>query len=449
MNNCGANFGYHKMAREYLMRQNMIKIIGLVALLSSSFCWAASSDYGYPIKNGLAATVIGTPTNFTADLPKDDEINRKEMSVVVFPNRELKKFFPGKEFRYSLVKQKKAAPLIFAIAGTGASYRSSKMRMMEKAFYQGGFNVVSLSSPTYANFITTASTTQVPGHIVQDSADLYHVMELIHEQVRDNVDITEFYVTGYSLGGSQAAFIAKLDEERKVFSFKKVLMINPPVSLYTSVSILDKMLEDNVPGGLDNFNKFFNEVMVKFTELYARTERLDFNDDFLYRLLKAEHEKGTLNMDRVAAIIGLSFRISSSNMIFASDVVTNGGYILPKNHELGKIESTTDFFKVTSRVSFTDYYDERFYPFFRERQPGATRESVVEDLSLKSIADYLSTTDKITVVHNEDDIILAPGEIDFFRETFQSRAHIYPVGGHCGNMSYKDNVDYMVNFFKN
>jgi hypothetical protein len=71
------------------------------------------------------------------------------------------------------------------------------------------------------------------------------------------------------------------------------------------------------------------------------------------------------------------------------------------------------------------------------------------DTSLNSIADYLRSAKKISVVHNEDDIILAPGEIDFFRDTFQSRAHIYPKGGHCGNMAYKDNVDYMINYFTN
>ena len=40
-------------------------------------------------------------------------------------------------------------------------------------------------------------------------------------------------------------------------------------------------------------------------------------------------------------------------------------------------------------------------------------------------------------------------EIDFFPEVFGDRATIFPYGGHCGNMSYKTNVEYMLNFFKN
>ena len=422
----------------------------LISVLVTNPVFAKESStqvgiYGYPIDNPLAATVIGTPKEYVASLPKD--IPRQDMKLVVFPDRQIKTFIPKKALNYTLVSQKKPAPLIFTIAGTGASHRSAKMRLLEKAFFQAGFHIVSLPSPTYANFIATASTTQVPGHIVQDSADLYRVMELIKQQIKDRVQITEFNVTGYSLGGAQAAFVAKLDEERGTFNFKKALMINPPVNLFNSVALLDLMLEENIPGGLDNFNAFFNEMMTDFSHHYSRSENIDFNDDFLYRIYQNKKQK--VNLSRVAATVGLSFRISSSNMIFTSDVVTNGGYILPKNHQLRKVESTTNYFKVSSRVSFTDYYNERFLPFFLAQTPGLTSDKLLDDLSLNSIADYLRTSDKIAVVHNEDDIILAPGEIDFFRDVFQSRAHIYPKGGHCGNMAYKDNIAYMVNYFEN
>lgn len=401
--------------------------------------------YDYPIDNPLAATVIGTPNEYAALLPED--ISRQAMKLVVFPDREIKKFMPYKALNYTLVSQKKAAPLIFSIAGIGAGHSSAKMRLLEKAFFQAGFHVVSLPSPTFSNFIMTASTTQVPGHLLQDSADLYRVMELVKEQIKDTVKVTSFNVVGYSLGGTQAAFVTKIDEKRGTFNFKKVLMINPPVNLFNSVSILDAMLESNIPGGLNNFNAFFNEIITEFSHLYSNSDSMEFNHDFLYRVYKNKQQK--INSSKLAAIIGVSFRISSSNMIFTSDIATNGGYILPKNHALAMTESTTDYFKVASHLSFTDYYDERFLPFFQAQNVGLTSNKLLDELSLKSIADYLSVTDNIAVVHNEDDIILAPGEIDFFRNIFQSRAHIYSKGGHCGNMAHRDNIDYMVNYFKN
>ena len=57
---------------------------------------------------------------------------------------------------------KQAGERCAVIAGTGSSHRGAKMRMLEAAFYGAGFHVVSLSSPTYANFIITASSTRIP-----------------------------------------------------------------------------------------------------------------------------------------------------------------------------------------------------------------------------------------------------------------------------------------------
>ena len=52
-------------------------------------------------------------------------------------------------------------------------------------------------------------------------------------------------------------------------------------------------------------------------------------------------------------------------------------------------------------------------------------------------------------MHNADDIILADGELDYLVGVFGARAKIYPDGGHCGNMAHRDNVAFMVDYFKN
>ena len=66
-----------------------------------------------------------------------------------------------------------------------------------------------------------------------------------------------------------------------------------------------------------------------------------------------------------------------------------------------------------------------------------------------AIEDYLKSASKIGLVTNVDDLILAPGEVDYLKKVFQARAKIYPKGGHCGNMDHKDNVAYMIDFFRN
>ncbi|MCB1854914.1 MAG: hypothetical protein KDI05_08560, partial [Halieaceae bacterium] len=96
---------------------------------------------------------------------------------------------------------------------------------------------------------------------------------------------------------------------------------------------------------------------------------------------------------------------------------------------------------------FTDYYHDFFYPYYKADYPQMSRDEFIAAIGLHSIADYLRNSPKITVMHNQDDIILEPGEIEFFNEVFGDRATIYPHGGHCGNMNYRDNVAHMVATF--
>jgi hypothetical protein len=276
-------------------------------------------------------------------------------------------------------------------------------------------------------------------------------MTLAWEQVKDRIKVSEFYLTGYSLGASQSAFVAKLDEEKRVFNFKKVCMINPAVSLHTSAKILDDMLLRVVPNrSPEEFDRWFNTVLRKFGEAYRMMNQPPLDQDFLYDAYRVLHKAGqTPRQENLAGMIGTVFRLSSSNMIFTSDVMSNFGLIVPKNRALGSGDSLTDYFKVANQTSFIAYFDEFLYPYSQSRNPGLTKEVLIERLSLRSIEPYLRNTPKIVLIGNEDDLILTPEDLAFLKDVFGPRAKIYPYGGHCGNMTYKDNIAYMLNVFKN
>jgi hypothetical protein len=367
----------------------------------------------------------------------------------VFPERVIPEvFWYQREFRYSLTYQKGEAPLIFVIAGTGGSFYTSNMVFLQKIFYQAGFHVICLSSPTHMNFITTASETSLPGNIIADAQDLYRVMTLAWEQVKGRIKVSEFHLTGYSLGASEAAFVAKLDEEKRVFNFKRVLMINPAVSLYTSAKILDDMLLRALPGGPDDFNDWFNRLLGRFAELYKTMGYLDLSHDYLYEVYRKNYQTRQPRHEDLATMIGTAFRLSSQNMIFTSDVMTNAGLIVPKNRVLGSADSLTDYGKVAGRATFVDYFNELLFPYYKAKHPHITPEMAIEVDSLRYIEGYLRNTPKIGLMGNEDDLILTPEDLAFLKGVFGSRAKIYPFGGHCGNMSYRENVEYMLNFFK-
>jgi hypothetical protein len=416
-------------------------------LLLSAWTGTAGA-YDYPIKDPYAATIIGTPEEFRPELP--EKIDYDLLSVKVFPDRTPPDvFWYHRDFRYSLSYQKGEAPLIFVIAGTGANFYSTNMIFFQKIFYQAGFHVVCLSSPTAMNFIVTASESGVPGDTVDDARDLYRVMGAIWEQVRTRIKVSGFYLTGYSLGATQSAFVAKLDEEKRLFNFKKVCMINPAVSLYTSANILDGMVLRALPGGPDTFDAWFKEIFRKFSELYKIMGHQDLTHDFLYEAYRTLYRTDPPKQENMAGMIGTVFRLSAANMIFTSDVLTNFGLIKPKNLVLGSADSLTDYFIVSTRSSFVDYFEELFYPYFRSKRPGLTQAALIERLSLRSIEGYLRNSPKIILMGNADDLILTPEDLAYLREVFGNRAKIYPTGGHCGNMQYRANVLYLIDFFKN
>ena len=426
-----------------MSKQRIPLLWALICLLL--FSVSSAGAYNYPFDDRYVATVLSTPAEYAEVLPA--EVPVKIETINMFPERKV----PGilwnlEEMRYSYIKQDGPAPLIFLIAGTGASFNSAKMQIMQKAFYRAGYHVVSITSPTHPNFIVAASTSGVPGHLEEDSADLYRVMQSIWQKLEKKIEVTDFNLTGYSLGAAQSAFIAKIDEQEKAFNFRKVLLINPPVSLYNSVLILDEMLEQNIPGGLDNFSAFYDRLIDAFSDTYARGQDVQFNDQFLYKTY--EHRKPTSD-DPLEALIGLDFRISSANMVFTSDVLTKAGYVVPKNLVLKRHDRVTDYSKVLTRLSFLDYFRGLFMPHFQAMDPGLTEVDMIKRTSLRQIEDYLRNSSKFGLIHNEDDIIMLPGEVDYLRGVFGSRAQIFPHGGHCGNMGYPDNIAAMVGFFTN
>ena len=290
--------------------------------------------------------------------------------------------------------------------------------------------------------MVNASKTAIPGNLREDSADLYQVMQQIMLE-HPKLEVTDYNLIGYSLGASEAAFVARLDEQEKAIGFNKVLMINPPLNLFTSVKILDDMLTKNIPGGMDNFNAFFKNFMKNVTSYYKDHQKLDITGEEFYYQAYRDRDISDSNMQ---ALIGVAFRMSSSDMVFVSDVFNNLGYLVPKDTLLGKTTSLTRFSKASRRLGFGDYIDEIYMPHFIKAS-GSSREELIAQSSLLSIKDYLQQSDKIGLMHNENDPILMEGEIDTIKSLFPGRAVVYPYGGHCGNMEYKDNVAYMVDFF--
>lgn len=404
----------------------------------------AADDYGFPLANPFEATIVGTPPALRPPLPDDAEIVQADHSLRLRPRRELpNNFWAVKTLKYRLARQSGPAPLVFIIAGTGAHYASASMEELKRLFYGAGYHVVQLSSPTSYDFMAAASKHATPGLSDHDAADLYRVMQKVRAQQRD-LPVTDYYLTGYSLGGLHAAFVSHLDERLGDFDFRRVLLINPPVNLYTSVSNLDRLVQTEV-AGIDNTRTFYDLILGKLARYFEERGSAQLDAALLHDVQRSRQR---LSDEEMAMLIGAVFRFSAADIAFTSDLINRRGAVIPPRYPMDEGTSLTPFFKRALLCDFQCYMREQLIPFWRKLDGGGSLLQLIDQTSLYSLQDYLAGSAKIAVFHNRDDLILGPGDLGFLRRTLGARLTLFPRGGHCGNMNYRVNTQAMLEFFR-
>jgi len=423
-------------------------LTGLAVLLSG---WAAlASAYGYPVKNAYEATVVGTPPEDIYSVEHPRKVKQRLLSIKFdagWSKVPMARSIGLSDLKCLFAWQDGPAPLIFVIAGTGASFASPKVMFLKDTFYQAGYHVITISSPTKPPFMANASSTFMPGLTNYDARDLYRVMTTALDMVKDEITITKTYLTGYSLGGIESAFVGQLDSQRKEINFDKVLIINPPVNLYTSLSNLDNLVREFRKKHPQLTSKaLFNSLFTRVAAYYKDTRHVSFGPDTLYAI---QNSKQKFPIDEIELLIGFSFLFSSADIAFTSDALNHSGWIIPADQQLDLYSSDMiDFYQRSLHWDFLSYFDKMVVPWWQQRHPDDDKDDIIRQVSLYAIEDYLRNTDSVSVMTNSDDIILGDGDIEYLRDVFGDRATIYPLGGHVGNLEYKENVVHMLEYFR-
>jgi len=398
-------------------------------------------SYNFPIDDPYSATIIGSATMMTPGI--SENIPLKVYSIQIKDKKDISDiFWYASKFKFSFSKQKnKKAPLIFVLAGTGSDYSTTRVQFMQRIFHSAGYHTIAISSQMSQQFMISASSNSVPGLLLEDNKDIYKAMKLAYNKIKDQVEVTDFYIMGYSLGGSNAAVLSYIDEKEKVFNFKRVFMVNPPVELYDSAVKLDKFLDDYTGGKSAGIEKLLNTTLARvkggLTNEYA-----NIGADTIYNIVKGD----ILSDAEKKAYIGLAFRLTSTDLNFISDFITKS-HIYTKNPEkVDKFTNMKEYFKAVNFATFEDYVNKVGFPYYKKYNKDFTNEDLKREASLKVIEDYLRTSPKIAAVTNADELILDEKDIDYLKDVFKDRLVIYPKGGHCGNMFYKENVDVMLKF---
>ena len=417
------------------MKKLLSKVVLFLILSLTAF------SYNFPIDDPYSATIIGSASMMTEGV--SENIPLKVYEIQIKDKKDIPDvFWYASKFKFSFSKQKnKKAPLIFVLAGTGSDYSTTRVKFMQRIFHDAGYHTIAISSQMSQQFMISASSNSVPGLLLEDNEDIYKVMKLAYNKIKDQVEVTDFYIMGYSLGGSNAAVLSYIDEKEKAFNFKRVFMVNPPVNLYDSAVKLDKYLEDYTSGKSAGIEKLLNTTLAKIKGGLT-SEYANIGADTIYNIVKGD----ILSDSEKKAYIGLAFRLASTDLNFISDFITKS-HIYTKNPEkVDKYTNMKEYFKAVNFATFEDYVNKIGFPYYKKYNKDLTTEDLKEKASLRVIEDYLRTSPKIAAVTNADELILNEKDFAFLKDVFKDRLIIYPKGGHCGNMFYKENVDVMLKF---
>ena len=417
------------------MKKLLSKIVLFLILSLTAF------SYNFPIDDPYSATIIGSASMMTEGV--SENIPLKVYEIQIKDKKDIPDvFWYASKFKFSFSKQKnKKAPLIFVLAGTGSDYSTTRVKFMQRIFHDAGYHTIAISSQMSQQFMISASSNSVPGLLLEDNEDIYKAMKLAYNKIKDQVEVTDFYIMGYSLGGSNAAVLSYIDEKEKAFNFKRVFMVNPPVNLYDSAVKLDKYLDDYTGGKSAGIEKLLNTTLAKIKGGLT-SEYANIGADTIYNIVKGD----ILSDSEKKAYIGLAFRLASTDLNFISDFITKS-HIYTKNPEkVDKYTNMKEYFKAVNFATFEDYVNKIGFPYYKKYNKDLTTEDLKEKASLRVIEDYLRTSRKIAAVTNADELILNEKDFAFLKDVFKDRLIIYPKGGHCGNMFYKENVDIMLKF---
>ena len=417
------------------MKKLLNKIVLFLILSLTAF------SYNFPIDDPYSATIIGSATMMTPGV--SENIPLKVYEIQIKDKKEIPDvFWYASKFKFSFSKQKnKKAPLIFVLAGTGSDYSAIRVKFMQRIFHDAGYHTIAISSQMSQQFMISASTNAIPGMLIRDNEDIYKAMKLAYNKIKDQVDVTDFYIMGYSLGGTNAAVLSYIDEKEKAFNFKRVFMVNPPVELYDSAVKLDKYLDDYTGGKSAGIERLLNTTLAR-VKGGLTSEYANIGADTIYEIVKGD----ILSEAEKKAYIGLAFRLTSTDLNFISDFITKS-HVYTKNPEkVNKFTNMKEYFKAVNFATFEDYVNKIGFPYYKKYNKDFSIEDLKREASLRVIEDYLRTSPKIAAVTNADELILNEKDINYLKDVFKDRLIIYPKGGHCGNMFYKENVDVMVKF---
>ena len=339
----------------------------------------------------------------------------------------------GKKLPYSCWMQKNPAPLVCYIPGLGACRTDRSTLGYADMLYRHGYSVVAFSNPFQKEFMESASTMAVPGYGPADCDDVVKALKLILADVRKRQGnkITGTSLTGVSHGAYFTLMIAAREAAGQLggLSFDRYVAVNPPPNLTHAALLLDQMFNAPLAWPADERRKRMEDAVYK---------ALCFADNGL-------DVSGNIPLTRTESdfLIGLTFRYTLMNVIMDSQ----------RRHNLGVLKVNPDTFvrqdsiREVRQIDYAEYTGRFVIPYLIKIGLVTNREEVIKNTELTQMTKWLRNNPKIRVQICDDDFLLTPSDLPWFRYIFGGDLTEYHSGGHLGNLYLPAVQDALVKLF--
>lgn len=337
----------------------------------------------------------------------------------------------GGKLSYSIWPREDSKDLVFILPGVGGHRDSGLSHAAAEMIYEAGYTPVTVSSPFNWEFIAHAATTAVPGFTPFDVADMDRALSAIYADInqREHGHYDQVAIVGLSLGAMHALFLAAEDPEalRLDSGQKESRLPRPPYVRFIAVSPPVDLLY-----GLETLDGFYRTPLQ-----WPADERQQRIEETLYKAAVVadeglgEKRRPPFSRAEAQFLVGLGYRNILQNTIFASQ----------RHHDLGVLQTPYRWsdrealYEEIWSYGYTDYMERFVLPYVEVTLKGrVSRDDLAAAAGLRSLESRLKTDKRVSVIINQDDFVMKPGDHEWLEATFGSRLIHFEQGGHLGGL---------------
>lgn len=396
-------------------------------------------DYDFPDIDGGVATIAGS----LFKVPKKLKYHTIKLKDPERPKRKRRAL----KFRYYPAQGKSDGSFTFLLGGIGATVESNLTNLVAEKISAKGKHALVVPSVFLPRFAEAFSSTGYVGNIADDSKDLYRALELVTKKVnlKFSINPESYNMIGISLGALTAAHIGSISVKTlERLQFQRILIINNPVDLLHGLRYLD---EGRAAGDEIGFWREIKllQYVIKIFKALPKTEFMNID---VFQNIVSIIEKFTEG--EVQSFIADSLSSSLAGVITVSQEAYDQGVFveLPPKSSVTYKYVRKERRKQIAKMGFEQYVNGLMVPYYQTQlnRPDYTIEQANYNSSLYGLRDYISSSNNIFLMHNEDDFLLKPSDIDWLKSAFGERAYFFPRGGHVGNLWYPENMKVLNKF---